>query len=67
MHAFLPEVASEFQASQVSRQLDFQLWPFLRDLEEETFVLYDKSQLSQCLWKLLDTSREHSTPRSGLR
>ncbi len=68
LHVFLPEFASEFQASQVSRQLDFQS---AIDLEEETFVLYDKSQLSQCLWKLLDNavdhaSREHSIPKVRL-
>ncbi len=68
LHVFLPEFASEFQASQVSRQLDFQS---SIDLEKETFVLYDKSQLSQCLWKLLDNavdhaSRDHSIPKVRL-
>jgi two-component system sensor histidine kinase PilS (NtrC family) len=58
LHAFLPEFASEFQASQVSRQLDFQS---AVSLEEETFVLYDKSQLSQCLWKLLDNAVDHAS------
>jgi two-component system sensor histidine kinase PilS (NtrC family) len=67
LHTFLPEFANEFQASQVNRVLDFQaaLDP------EETYVLYDKSQLSQCLWKLLDNavdhaSREKSAPRVRL-
>jgi two-component system sensor histidine kinase PilS (NtrC family) len=67
LHTFLPEFANEFQASQVNRVLDFQaaLDP------EETYVLYDKSQLSQCLWKLLDNavdhaSREKSVPRVRL-
>jgi two-component system sensor histidine kinase PilS (NtrC family) len=57
LHIFLPEFASEFQASQVSRQLDFQS---AIDLEE-TYVLYDKSQLSQCLWKLLDNAVDHAS------
>ena len=67
LHTFLPEFANEFQTSQVNRALDFQaaLDP------EETYVLYDKSQLSQCLWKLLDNavdhaSRETSAPRVRL-
>jgi len=58
LHVFLPEFASEFLASQVSRQLDFQS---AVDLENETFVLYDKSQLSQCLWKLLDNAVDHAS------
>jgi two-component system sensor histidine kinase PilS (NtrC family) len=58
LHVFLPEFASEFQASQVSRQLDFQS---AIDLEKETYVLYDKSQLSQCLWKLLDNAVDHAS------
>jgi two-component system sensor histidine kinase PilS (NtrC family) len=57
LHTFLPEFANEFQTSQVNRQLDFQaaLDP------EETYVLYDKSQLSQCLWKLLDNAVDHAS------
>jgi two-component system sensor histidine kinase PilS (NtrC family) len=57
LHTFLPEFANEFQVSQVNRQLDFQaaLDP------EEIYVLYDKSQLSQCLWKLLDNAVDHAS------
>jgi len=58
LHVFLPDFASEFQASQVSRHLEFQTD---MDLGEETFVLYDKSQLSQCLWKLLDNAVDHAS------
>jgi two-component system sensor histidine kinase PilS (NtrC family) len=57
LHTFLPEFANEFQTSQVNRQLDFQT-----ALEaDETYVLYDKSQLSQCLWKLLDNAVDHAS------
>jgi two-component system sensor histidine kinase PilS (NtrC family) len=56
LHTFLPEFANEFQTSQVNRALDFQaaIEP------EETYILYDKSQLSQCLWKLLDNAVDHA-------
>jgi two-component system sensor histidine kinase PilS (NtrC family) len=57
LHTFLPEFANEFQTSQVNRQLDFQT---ALDAEE-SFVLYDKSQLSQCLWKLLDNAVDHAS------
>jgi two-component system sensor histidine kinase PilS (NtrC family) len=57
LHIFLPEFANEFQTSQVNRQLDFQT-----ALEtDETYVLYDRSQLSQCLWKLLDNAVDHAS------
>jgi two-component system sensor histidine kinase PilS (NtrC family) len=57
LHTFLPEFANEFQTSQINRALDFQaaIDP------EETYVLYDKSQLSQCLWKLLDNAVDHAS------
>jgi two-component system sensor histidine kinase PilS (NtrC family) len=57
LHDFLPEFANEFEASQVNRQLDFKA---ALD-SEETYVLYDKSQLSQCLWKLLDNAVDHAS------
>ena len=56
LHTFLPEFANEFQVSQVNRQLDFQT----TFDTEEIYVLYDKSQLSQCLWKLLDNAVDHA-------
>ena len=67
LHTFLPEFANEFETSQTNRALDFQA----AIDHEETYVLYDKSQLSQCLWKLLDNavdhaSRDKSTPKVRL-
>jgi two-component system sensor histidine kinase PilS (NtrC family) len=57
LHLFLPEFVNEFETSQVNRQLDFQA---AMDTEE-TYVLFDKSQLSQCLWKLLDNAVDHAS------
>jgi len=57
LHVFLPEFANEFETSQTNRALDFQT----AIDTEETFVLYDKSQLSQCLWKLLDNAVDHAS------
>jgi len=57
LHTFLPEFAREFHASQTNRELDFEsiVEP------DETLVLFDKSQLSQCLWKLLDNAVDHAS------
>jgi len=57
LHTFLPEFANEFETSQTNRALDFQA----AIDNEETYVLYDKSQLSQCLWKLLDNAVDHAS------
>ena len=57
LHTFLPEFANEFHVSQVNRKLDFQT----TFDSEETYVLYDRSQLSQCLWKLLDNAVDHAS------
>ena len=57
LHTFLPEFANEFDSTQVNRALDFQT----AFDPEETYVLYDKSQLSQCLWKLLDNAVDHAS------
>ncbi len=62
LHTFLPEFANEFQTSQVNRSLDFQA--FVEP--EETYVLYDKSQLSQCLWKLLDNAVDHASREKAI-
>ncbi len=67
LHLFLPEFANEFETSQTNRALEFQT----AIDTQETYVLYDKSQLSQCLWKLLDNavdhaSRDKSTPQVRL-
>ena len=58
LHTWLPEFANEFETSQTNRALDFQT---AIDTGEETFVLYDKSQLNQCLWKLLDNAVDHAS------
>jgi two-component system sensor histidine kinase PilS (NtrC family) len=57
LNTWLPEFANEFQTSQVSRQLDFRAGLDSTD----TWVLFDKSQLSQCLWKLLDNAVDHAS------
>jgi len=58
LHTFLPEFANEFETSQTNRALDFAT---AIDDQEETYVLYDKSQLTQCLWKLLDNAVDHAS------
>ncbi|MEE4216022.1 MAG: ATP-binding protein [Xanthomonadales bacterium] len=68
LHLFLPEFAMEFETSKVNHSLDFAA-AFDTD---NAFVLYDKSQLHQCLWKLLDNAVDHAsrgnmTPRVRLR
>jgi two-component system sensor histidine kinase PilS (NtrC family) len=57
LHTFLAEFANEFETSQTNRALDFQaaIDP------QETYVLYDKGQLAQCLWKLLDNAVDHAS------
>ena len=62
LHAFLPEFASEFRASQVSRELVFES----AMAEGETLILFDKSQLSQCLWKLLDNAVDHASKDNSI-
>ena len=49
--------ANEFETSQTNRALEFQT----AIDTDETYVLYDKSQLSQCLWKLLDNAVDHAS------
>ena len=65
---FLPEFAMEFETSKVNHSLDFS---FSADTEE-AYVMFDKSQLHQCLWKLLDNAADHAsrnnmTPKVQLR
>ncbi len=57
LHIFLREFGNEFRASHVNRQLDFEA----AIDSDETLVLFDKSQLSQCLWKLLDNALDHAS------
>ena len=54
---FLPEFAMEFETSKVNHSLDFS---FSADTEE-AYVMFDKSQLHQCLWKLLDNAADHAS------
>jgi two-component system sensor histidine kinase PilS (NtrC family) len=68
LHMFLPEFAMEFETSKVNHSLEFST-SFDSD---EAYVLYDKSQLHQCLWKLLDNASDHAsrhnmTPRVWLQ
>jgi two-component system sensor histidine kinase PilS (NtrC family) len=57
LHLFLPEFAMEFETSKVNHSLDFATsFP-----PEPSHVLYDKSQLHQCLWKLLDNASDHAS------
>jgi two-component system sensor histidine kinase PilS (NtrC family) len=62
LHVFLPDFASEFRSSQVNRQLDFES----AMAEGETLILFDKSQLSQCLWKLLDNAVDHASKDNSM-
>ena len=68
LHIFLPEFAMEFETSKVNHSLEFTA----KFDGQEAWVLYDKSQLHQCLWKLLDNaadhaSREKATPKVSLK
>ena len=68
LHYFLPEFAMEFETTKVNHSLEFTT-SFDTD---EAYVLYDKSQLHQCLWKLLDNAADHAarnnmTPEVRLR
>jgi two-component system sensor histidine kinase PilS (NtrC family) len=68
LHVFLPEFAMEFETSKVNHSLEFS-----HHFEPmPAHVLYDKSQLHQCLWKLLDNAADHAsrkkaTPKVSLR
>ena len=68
LHMFLPDFAMEFETSKVNHSLEFTT-AFDAD---EAYVLYDKGQLHQCLWKLLDNASDHAsrhnmTPKVTLR
>ncbi len=67
LNAFLKSLASEFKSTQTAQNLDFQLL-----IETgKTFVVFDKSQLHQALWKLLDNTVHHASvkrpPRAELK
>lgn len=57
LNEFLTELVGEFLSTQKAKNVDFKtnLPP------GEAYVMYDRSQLSQCLWKLLDNSIDHAT------
>ncbi len=67
LNAFLKNLAKEFQSTQTGKNLDFHLL-----IETgKTFVVFDKSQLHQTLWKLLDNTVHHASvkrpPRTDLK
>ncbi len=67
LNAFLKGLADEFKTTQTAKNLDFHLV-----LEVgKTYVVFDKSQLHQALWKLLDNTVHHASvkrsPRAELR
>ncbi len=57
LNSFLKSLADEFRSSQSASSLGFDL------LMEtgKTLVVFDKSQLHQCLWKLLDNTIHHAS------
>ena len=67
LNHFLRQLAEEFKTTQTAQSLDFNL------LMEtgKTLVVFDRSQLHQCLWKLLDNTVHHASvkrpPRAELR
>lgn len=66
LNHFLRQLAEEFKTTQTAQSLDFNL------LMEtgKTLVVFDRSQLHQCLWKLLDNTVHHASvkrpPRAEL-
>jgi two-component system sensor histidine kinase PilS (NtrC family) len=57
LNDFLSELVGEFLSTQKAKNVDFKtnLPP------GQAFVVYDRGQLSQCLWKLLDNSIDHAS------
>ncbi len=67
LNSFLKDLAGEFKTTQTAMNLDFNLL-----IETgKTLVVFDKSQLHQCLWKLLDNTVHHASvkrpPRAELK
>jgi two-component system sensor histidine kinase PilS (NtrC family) len=57
LNEFLSELVGEFLSTQKAKNVDFKtLLP-----PGQAYVMYDRSQLSQCVWKLLDNSIDHAT------
>jgi len=67
LNAFLKSLAEEFKTTQTAKNLDFHL---LIEVGK-TYVVFDKSQLHQALWKLLDNTVHHASvkraPRAELK
>lgn len=57
LNEFLSELVGEFLSTQKAKSVDFKT----NFAPGEAFVLYDRSQLNQCLWKLLDNCIDHAT------
>lgn len=57
LNEFLTELVGEFLSSQKAKNVDFKT----QFSAGKAYVVYDRSQLSQCLWKLLDNSIDHAT------
>jgi two-component system sensor histidine kinase PilS (NtrC family) len=57
LHEFLTEVVGEFLSTQKAKNVDFKTY----FSPGESYVVFDRSQLSQCLWKLMDNCVDHST------
>jgi len=57
LNGFLKSLADEFRSSQGAKGLGFDL---LMEVGK-TLVVFDKSQLHQCLWKLLDNTIHHAS------
>jgi two-component system sensor histidine kinase PilS (NtrC family) len=62
LNAFLHELLKEFQATQAAMDIDTGI-----DAEEgETWVVFDRSQLNQCMWKLLENAVAHTSMKRGI-
>lgn len=63
LNSFLKALSDEFRTTQSAKVLDFHL------LVEtgKTFVVFDRSQLHQCLWKLLDNTVHHASVKRAPR
>ncbi len=57
LNIFLGELASEVHTSHSFTSVEFQY----ELSEDEALVVFDKSQLNQCIWKLLDNAIAHAT------
>ncbi|HKJ18325.1 MAG TPA: ATP-binding protein [Xanthomonadales bacterium] len=57
LHEFLSELVGEFLSTQKAKNVDFKT----HFSPGESYVVFDRSQLSQCIWKLLDNAIDHSS------